>query len=102
MEIWPVLFVVYWTSVLCWLLLADRVCAGLSRRHPMLYESLGRPALASSGPGFRSELALLRFLFSGRDRHTGDERLSRMCAVMRGLFLGYILFFVSLPGLFLS
>jgi hypothetical protein len=100
-EVWPVLFVVYGSAVLIWLFLADQVCRGLSHRHPMLYESLGRPALASAGPGFQSEVALLRFLVSGRDRFTGDERLSRLCAVMRSLLCAYALFFLTLPGLLL-
>lgn len=101
MEVWPVLIAVYGSSVLVWLFLADQVCRGLSRRHPMLYETLGRPALASAGPGFQSEIALLRFLVSGRDRHTGDERLSRLCGVMRSLLCAYALFFLTLPGFLL-
>jgi hypothetical protein len=101
LEIWPILFVVYWASVMAWLLMADRVCRGLSQRHPLLYENLGRPALASPGPGLRSEIALLRFLLSRRDRHTGDEALSRLCGVMRGLLGTYVVFFVTMPGLLL-
>lgn len=101
MQIWPILFLVYWASVLVWLLMADRVCRGLSQRHPLLYENLGRPALSTPGPGLGSEMALLRFLLSRRDRHTGDESLVRLCGTMRGFLGAYVVFFVTAPGLLL-
>jgi hypothetical protein len=101
MQIWPILFVVYWASVLVWLLMAHRVCRGLSQRHPLLYENLGRPALVTPGLGMGSEMALLRFLLNRRDRHTGDESLVRLCGAMRGFLGAYVVFFVTVPGLML-
>ena len=51
MNLFPVLFAVYWSSVLVWFLLASRLCEGLRSRHPLLYDALGRPAMASGGGG---------------------------------------------------
>jgi len=99
LEILPALFVVYWLSVLAWSLLAGRLCAVLSRRHPLLYEALGRPAPA--GGGLRSDFALLRFLLHRRDRFVEDRGLIRLCGAMRSLLCGYTLFFLTLPGLVL-
>ena len=98
MSLWPVLFAVYWSSVLAWCLLASRLCESLSRRHPLLYESLGRPTPLSSSP-LRSDVALLRFLLVGRDRFLNDRRLARLCGAMRALLCLYVLFFLSVPGL---
>lgn len=100
MSLWPVLFAVYWSSVLVWCLLAERLCDTLSRRHPLLYDSLGRPApLAVTD--FRGDFALLRFLLGGRYRFVDDRRLVRLCGAMRALLCGYALFFLTIPGLVL-
>jgi hypothetical protein len=96
----PVLFAVYWSSVLVWSLLASHLCESLSRRHPLLYEALGRPALLSR-TGLRSDVALLRFLLAGRDRFTEDRRLVRICGAMRVLLAVYFVFFLTLPGFIL-
>jgi len=99
-SLFPVLFAVYWSSVLAWYLMASRLCGALSRRHPLLYATLGRPELAG-GSDFRGDLALMRFLIGRRDRFLGDRRLGRLCGAMRA-FLGlYALFFLALPGLML-
>jgi len=90
----PLLFLVYWISVLAWSLMAGRLCAVLSGRHPMLYAALGCPG------SLRSDLALLRFLVRRRDRFAGDRGLSRLCGTMRFCLCGYTLFFFTLPGLF--
>lgn len=100
MRLIPVLFTIYWSSVLVWSLLASHLCDSLSRRHPLLYEALGRPALLS-GTGLRSDFALLRFLLAGRDRFTEDRRLVRICGAMRVLLAVYVVFFLTLPGLLL-
>ncbi len=99
MEILPSLFIVYWLSVLAWSLMAGRLCALLSRRHPLLYEALGRPGPAVGG--LRGDLALLRFLLRRRDRFVEDRGLIRLCGAMRSLLCGYALFFLTLPGLIL-
>jgi hypothetical protein len=96
-SLFPVLFAVYWSSVLAWSLLASRLCAALSRRHPLLYDTLGRPALAG-GSDFRGDLALMRFLLGRRDRFLNDRGLGRLCGAMRALLCVYALFFLSLPG----
>src|SRR3954447_5813997 len=98
----PLLFAVYWTSVLVWFLMASRLCATLSRRHPLLYDALGRPAPAG-GSDLRGDLALLRFLLGGRYRclEADDRGLVRLCGAMRALLCAYVLFFLSLPGLVL-
>ncbi len=93
-----VLFSVYWLSVLIWCLLAERLCASLSRRHPLLYESLGRPAPLAAGSGMQDAVALLGFLLRRRDRTVDDPRLARLCGAMRGLLIGYSLFFLMLPA----
>lgn len=97
MSLFPVLFAVYWSSVLAWYLMASRLCVALSRRHPLLYDTLGRPALAG-GSDFRGDFALMRFLLGRRDRFLNDRGLGRLCGAMRALLCVYALFFLSLPG----
>ena len=94
----PLLFAVYWLSVLAWCLLADRLCSSLSRRHPLLYEAIGRPAPLAAGSGMQDAVALLGFLLRRRDRYVDDPRLARLCGTMRGLLIAYSLFFLSLPA----
>ncbi|HEY7214728.1 MAG TPA: hypothetical protein VIC28_08865 [Thermoanaerobaculia bacterium] len=98
MSLFPVLFAVYWSAVLVWCLLALRLCEDLSRRHPLVYASLGRPA-PLAGSDLRGDVALLRFLLGGRYRFLEDRGLVRLCGAMRALFCVYVLFFLSLPGL---
>lgn len=98
--LFPVLFCVYWCSVLMWCLLASRLCDALSRRHPLLYAALGRPAL--TGSDLRGDLALMRFLFGGRDRSLGDRPVAVLCGTLRVLLCVYVLFFLALPGLLLG
>ena len=100
MSLFPVVFAVYWCSVLAWYLMASRLCGALSRRHPLLYDTLGRPALAG-GSDFRGDLALMRFLIGRRDRFLDDRRLGRQCGAMRTFLWVYALFFLALPGLVL-
>jgi len=92
----PSLFCVYWLSVLLWSLMAERLRAGLSRRHPLLWASLGR---AVPGAGFGREMALLGFLLRRRDRFTEDRALMRLCGAMRALLAGYVLVFLTVPAL---
>jgi hypothetical protein len=99
-SLFPVLFAVYWSSVLVWFLMASRLCATLSQRHPLLYDTLGRPA-AFAGSNFRGDLALMRFLLGRRSRLVDDRGLARLCGAMRALLVGYTLFFLALPGLVL-
>jgi hypothetical protein len=94
----PALFAVYWLSVLVWSLLAARLCEALSLRHPLLYDSLGRPALLASN-GLRGDFALLRFLVGGRYRLLDDRSLVRLCGAMRVFLVVYVLVFLSLPSL---
>jgi len=94
----PVLFAVYWLSVLAWCLLAERLCASLSQRHPLLYESLGRPAPLAAGSGMQDAVSLLGFLLHRRDRSVDDPRLARLCGAMRGLLIAYSLFFLTAPA----
>ncbi len=95
----PVLFAVYWVSVLAWSLLAARLCRSLSQRHPLLYDTLGRPAPLAVRQGMQGELALLGFLLRRRDRFMEDRQVARLCGAMRGLFVVYLLFFLALPAL---
>jgi hypothetical protein len=97
----PSLFSVYWLSVLAWWWMAERLRAGLSRRHPLLWASLGRTA-HSTGEGFGTEMALLGFLLRRRDRFLDDRALTRLCIAMRALLVGYVLFFVTLPAFLLG
>ena len=94
-----VLFSVYWLSVLSWCLLAERLCASLSLRHPLLYETLGRPAPLAAGSGIQDAVALLGFLLRRRDRYVDDPRLARLCGAMRGLLVAYSLFFLTVPAM---
>jgi hypothetical protein len=87
----PLLFGFYWLTVLLWSLLAERLCVGLSRRHPLLYATLGRRTVASP-------FALLGFLLRRRDRFTGDEELARLCGFMRTLLIVYVLAFLTAPA----
>ena len=91
------LFAVYWSSLLAWCLMASHLCASLNRRHPLLYDALGRPALAA-GSNFHGDLALMRFLIGRRYRCLDDRRLVRLCGAMRTLLCFYVLFFLTLPG----
>jgi hypothetical protein len=97
-SLFPVLFGVYWSSVLAWYLMASRLCVALSRRHPLLYDTLGRPAVSGPG-GLQGDLALMRFLLGRRDRFLDDRRLGRLCGAMRAFLWVYALFFLALPGL---
>jgi hypothetical protein len=96
--LWPVLFAVYWTSVLMWCLMAAHLCESLSRRHPLLYNALGRPT-PLAGNHLRGDVALVRFLLGGRYRFLEDRRIVRLCGAMRALLCLYFLFFLSAPGL---
>jgi hypothetical protein len=89
-NLFPVLFAVYWSSVLVWFLMASRLRATLSQRHPLL-----------CGAGFRGDLALMGFLLGRRDRFVDDHGLVRLCGAMRALLWVYTLFFLALPGLVL-
>jgi hypothetical protein len=88
-----VLFAFYWLSVLVWFLLAERLCTGLSRRHPLLYAALG-----TGRTGLRGPLALLGFLVRRRDRFMDDEEIARLCRFMRTLLIVYALVFLSAPA----
>ena len=90
MSLFPVLFAVYWSSVLIWFLMASRLRATLDQRHPLL-----------CGAGFRGDLALMGFLLGRRDRFAGDRGLARLCGAMRALLWMYTLFFLALPSLVL-
>lgn len=94
----PCLFGVYWLSVLLWSLMADRLSAGLSRRHPLVWAALGRTA-GVVGQGFAREAALLGFLLLRRDRFLGDRALGRLCGAMRALLAGFVVFFLTAPAL---
>ena len=95
MPVFPGLFCVYWLSVLLWWRMAERLCAGLSGRHPLLWAALGRTA--------GRELAILGFLLRRRDRYLVEDRsLVRLCGVMRALLAGYFLFFLTVPALLAS
>jgi hypothetical protein len=96
--LWPVLFAVYWTSVLVWCFMASHLCESLSRRHPLLYDALGRPT-PLGGNHLRGDVALLRFLLGGRYRFLEDRRIVRLCGAMRALLCVYFLFFLAVPGL---
>jgi hypothetical protein len=97
LSLFPVLFAVYWSSVLVWCLLASRLCDRLSRRHPLVYAAMGRPA-PLAGSGLRGDFALLRFLLGRRYRFLEDRRLARLCGAMRALLGGYVLFFLAVPA----
>lgn len=102
MSLFPMLFAVYWSAVLVWYLMASRLCATLSHRHPLLYDALGRPAPAGRSD-LRGDLALMRFLLVGRYRCLGaeDRGLVRLCGAMRAFLCVYVLFFLSLPAFYL-
>lgn len=101
MRVIPCLFSVYWLSVLLWSLMADRLSAGLSGRHPMVWAALDRTA-GAVGKGFLREAALLGFLLRRRDRFLGDRALGRLCGVMRALLAGFVVFFLTVPALLLG
>ncbi|HEX5761351.1 MAG TPA: hypothetical protein VF121_19365 [Thermoanaerobaculia bacterium] len=96
MKLLPLLFVVYWISVLGWSLLVARLCHGLRTRHPILYDAIGRPSLLPAN-GWRGELGLLRFLLARRYRFLQDPGLVRLCGTMRCLLVGYAAFFLTVP-----
>jgi len=91
-QLFPLLFGFYWLTVLVWSLLAERLCGSLSRRHPLLYATLGHRTAAVS------PLALVGFLLRRRDRFTGDEELARLCGFMRTLLILYALAFLTAPA----
>jgi hypothetical protein len=78
--------------------MTSRLCARLSRRHPLVYDALGRPAMLAGG-GLNGDLALLRFVLVGRDRFLADRGVARLCGAMRSLLCVYFLVFLSVPGL---
>jgi hypothetical protein len=88
--------------------MASRLCEGLSRRHPLLYAALGRPAplavnslKAPLKAGLKGDMALLGFLLGGRYRLLEDRRIVLLCGAMRALLCVYVLFFLALPGFLL-
>ncbi|HUP22450.1 MAG TPA: hypothetical protein VNB06_05865 [Thermoanaerobaculia bacterium] len=90
--------VVYAVAVVLWTLLASLLRRTLSARHPLLFQTL----CATSGPGragLGSDLALLRFVFAGRDRFTRDRKLVLLCGAMRSILCVYGLFFLVVPTL---
>jgi hypothetical protein len=95
----PLLFAVFWTSVLAWSLLVGRLAEGLRSRHPLVYQTLGPPMAA--GPLGR-ELALLRFLLAGRYQRLDDPALVRLSGVLRSFLLAYAAFFAVAPVAFLN
>ncbi len=95
----PVLFSVFWTSVLAWSWMTVRLAEGLKSRHPLVHRRLERPALAPRAP-FEAELALLRFVLSRRYAHLGDPHLARLGGAMRQFLLAYAAFFLAAPLLF--
>jgi hypothetical protein len=97
LRLFPALFAVYWSSVLVWYLLASRLCDRLSRRHPLVYDALGRPS-PLAGSDLRGDFALLRFLLGRRYRFLEDRRLARLCGAMRALLGVYVIFFFSVPA----
>ena len=97
MKLFPLLFSFYWLTVLVWCLLTERLCTGLSRRHPLLYAALGRPACLGRTGG-NGSLALLGFLLRRRDRFMDDEEIARLCRSMRTLLIVYALVFLSAPA----
>jgi len=102
----PVLFAVFWTSVLAWTLLVGRLTESLRRRHPLVYDALGGAEVAAAGPGGQigvgRELALLRFLISGRYQFLDDPALVRLCGLLRTFLLAYAAFFVVAPAVLLK
>jgi hypothetical protein len=100
MPVLPLLFAVFWASVLAWTLLAGRVDESLRRRHPLVHQALGAAALESPLLVGR-ELALLRFLVAGRYQRLGDPGLQRLCGLLRTLLLAYVAFFLVAPALML-
>jgi hypothetical protein len=95
----PVLFAVFWTSVLAWSLMSARLAEGLKSRHPLVHQRLERPALAPQA-SFGAELALLRFLLARRYAHLGDPHLERLAGWMRQFLLAYAAFFLAAPLIF--
>lgn len=100
MELFPFVFLVYWLAVLCWTLLVARLHHGLRTRHPLVYQTLGRPAAGrslGSTLGVGAEVGLLRFLLARRYRFLRDPALTRLCGTMRVLLVGYAAFFLTVP-----
>ena len=96
MPSFPLLFSIFWLTLLAWSLLACRLTEGLRARHPLVYQRL------SSLGGAGHEIGLLRFVWVRRDRFLGDPGVSRLCLAMRALLVSYVLFFLMLPGLAVS
>jgi hypothetical protein len=95
----PALFSVFWVSVLAWCLLVAGLERRLAVRHPLVHAALGR---SDQGLPLGREMAVLRFLCTGRDRWLQDPELGRRCGLLRVLLAGYMAFFFATSALLAS
>lgn len=103
MHLVPALFAVFWVSVLAWCLLVAGLERRLAARHPLVHAALGRSdGGAVAGLPLGRELAVLRFLCTGRDRWLQDPELKRRCGLLRLLLAGYTAFFFATSALLAS
>jgi hypothetical protein len=89
------LFCTLFLMALIWFGLILWVFGRLRSRHPLVFESLGSPSLFwHSSP--RNNLRFFRFLFSAEPSGLQDEKLARVCILMRYFFFVYTLLFLVL------
>jgi hypothetical protein len=87
-------FTVLFTAILVWFALAARLYRLLREDHGEVYEWLGSPSLFLNNSPRKSWLSL-RFLVSGNFRNLGDQRVTRLCGLMRVFLVAYLAWFIG-------
>jgi len=86
----PVLLVLF----VCLLIAHNFILKSLKVKHSSLWESLGKPTLASNN-SISVGMRMVRFFFSREYRNIGDEKLEVVCNFYTGFVFFYLILFVS-------
>jgi len=87
-------FTVLFAALLVWLALGTSLLRLLRNDHREIYESLGSPSLLSNNT-IRNNWLSLKFLLTGAYRDLDDERVTRLCRVLRGFLVLLALWFAG-------
>jgi hypothetical protein len=88
----PYLFGILMACVALGFFLQSRLYDMLRKRHPKVYESLGRPTLFLNN-SIQNGLAVQGFILFGRFKQIDDPKLVRLCSFLRVFAICYLVFF---------
>ena len=86
-----IVFIVLIVSILIWFYLCARFDTILKKRHPMIYEEIGKPNLLTNNT-FSNNILFFKFLFSNEWKKLNDQKLIKLAQFMKLFFIGYICF----------